>query len=192
MAYTTLQNIKMKLWISEEDVSQDNKLEYYLNATTSIMDSIFGVSLLYWEKTQQFDICPLSRSCSWVYFAMKCPNIKSVTKINWIDYTWVVNDDYKIIETKLRNELYIEDFKSTTVNNDFHDVVITYVAWYESESIPFDLSFAQDLLIEWYMSQINWRDVITEKSWPRSVTFATKEDSQKFYDLIGFYTPVVL
>lgn len=192
MAYTTLDNVKIKLGIPSTDTSMDDTINYYITRTTAIMNNILWCDLsTQWTKTQDFDLCDLKYDCYDAVLDMKCANVKSVDVIDWEVYTWILGTDYKVT-WYLGNTVLVHDFKNTLTisNSEFCVFTVEYTAWYAT--IPDDLSFAQDCLVEWYISQKQGRDVITERSWPRTITFATKADSQEFMNILSFYTPLRL
>lgn len=57
MAYTTLNDVKIKLGIPLSDTSQDDVLNYYIDRTTLIMDNYFGVSLEQGTKEDEVKLC---------------------------------------------------------------------------------------------------------------------------------------
>ena len=188
MAYTDTQNVKNKLGIDTSDTSMDQQIDYYIDNTKPIMDTLLWCDLT--TKKQRKDTIKYSNIYKYGYnyvISLSCPNVDTIDTIDGNVYTWIKWEDYKIT-WYLKNEVYINQ-RFTTTPIYFELLEIEYTAWYDTA--PQELSFAQDMLVEWLISQKLWRDIVSEKSWPRTVQFASKEDSKIFKDLIKLYTPIL-
>lgn len=189
MRYTTLDNLKIKLWIDLLDVSQDDILTYRLNRTQAILDSIFWDSLLLGTKSYTIKSCDIPTVCWWWSVTLPVPNITAITFIDWNAYTGTIGTHY-IIKNRLKNRVIIQDFLGTLSSNKFCDFEIVYEAWYDP--VPFDLMLLQEMMIEWYLAQVAGRDVTSEKTWPHTVVFASREASDMYTSIISSYLPIII
>jgi len=95
MCYATLDEVKLKIGIDPSDTSQDQRLQYYLDATCAAMNQVIG-DLTKGTKTEDLSCCMIKcdSCCCNAYLDVRIRNVES---LDTIDGNAVDPDDYKIV-----------------------------------------------------------------------------------------------
>lgn len=188
MCYCSVEEVKLKSWIPESDTTQDSRIEFIISWTKWLVDKFLWWDYNYGKKYQDIDLCDLRKTCCCDNkFNLNIPQVVSIDKINDVDYDWILWEDY-IITWHRKDTIIINNFKNTLPDNDFCIITVEYTAWYKC--IPSDLAYAHATIVEWQLAEQAGRKVVTEKLWPRSVTFANATDATTFKNIIGLFAPI--
>jgi hypothetical protein len=158
MAIATIDNVKLKLWLETTTAFEDSQIQFYLDSTETLIDSMFWNFNLS-NKTEVLNSCDVS---DFIY--VNNPNPISIISINWKAYTGIINTNYKIVWKKvIINDLWLYP------NAHFNLLEIEYLAWYTP--LPKDIIFFHTCLVEWELAKEWGKEIAKEKLWPREVVF---------------------
>lgn len=171
--YANLSLFKQYLGIPSTDTSNDNLLTMFLNSAESKINNLCWVdSFDEWTYTEKIEERKIYATARWYEVFLKNKPVQEITKINWVDYTWIHWTDYMIIYDRriIFNAIQLWNFWI---------VWITYKAWYNRnnqwvDELPDDLKLMEMMLASWMWQQHNYEWVSSYKLWDEQITFGSK------------------
>jgi hypothetical protein len=211
MSYTTLASVKTWLWITW--TNQDTILNQLISDANVYLNRALNItSFDTADITEKLRFFPQSYSqFGYHMFYLKNFNVTAIKEINWITYTWVLNTDYQIQNSRV---LQIRNLHQYFVPVYFDYVTIKYTYWYvrSPDELPKDIELLERLLVQWlynekypmgYSWSTNWQpnmqgissyelwdEKISRKSTNKStstVSFKTENERNMFDQLFMKY-----
>jgi len=165
--YATVEDVQAKLGITTLSDTKRSQIEKFLEWTAPEITAIIW-NVMLGEKTEKINICDVCDSIP-VEIYLKNIEVKSIKKINDKDYAWVIWTDYLIAQPQNR-KVVIKDLFDYLDWNELEYFTITYISWFDK--IPWDIVFAQVLLVEEEMNKSWWQTISQYKMWPRTIKYA--------------------
>lgn len=159
MAIATISDVKLKLWKETTTAFEDQQIQFYLDSTEGLINSMFGDFNLS-NKTESFSCCDFN----WWFVYVSNPNPQSIITINGEAYAGVLWTDYYIDWRKLMiNDLW--NYPSV-----FPWIIeIVYSAGYST--LPKDIVYFHCLLVEWELAKEWGKEIASYRLWPRQVSY---------------------
>lgn len=175
VSYATLTDLKKYLWISWTD--NDTILTEMLNSAYLVLNHLIWVDTLnlttgveYIEQNKLYT----NWLQEWFYLTNKPVSV--ITKIWWVNYSWVKWIDYMVIYDRkiLFNRMdFLDKIK-------FWLLEVEYTWWYNRaridwqttvDDLPDDIKLMQMMLVWWMWNSKGMEWVSSYKIWDESITF---------------------
>ena len=161
MSYASIDDVKLALWVEDVDTLTENRITFFLDATTSIINNIVW-DLTLSNKTEDIKYCDIHDNS----FTLSNANVTQIKEIESKTYTWVLNTDYKIV---LWTKIIIFDLNNYLTSNNFEYFSITYESWYDP--VPKDIVLLQSLMVVWELSKVDGQKVSNHKVGDVTISF---------------------
>jgi len=180
MAYITTEEINTFLGTSWEDTLIDALI---LDAT-DLIDSLFHVdSFEEWTRTDEVKYNYKDQE-----YCLKNYPVSEVLQVNDINYTWTINDDYKIVRD--RQVIFRTNLSTYIVPLKFEFFNIQYTAWYAT--IPQWIKTMMKYIV-WWMYNDRKTIWITEYSlWDERIRFRDKREAETVKKLFNTHKKLIL
>lgn len=171
--YANLTLFKQYLGIPASDTTNDNLLTMFLNSAEEKINNLCWVdSFDEWKYNEDIEARKVYATSRWYEVYLKNKPVQSISKINWVDYTWTHGTDYMIIYDRriIFNEIQLWSFWILS---------IWYKAWYNRndnwvDRLPDDLKLMEMMLASGMRQQHNYEWVSSYKLGDESITFGSK------------------
>lgn len=173
----TVDTMKLKLWQESFTTFETDQIQFYIDSTLPLIESMFGIFCPVVNRTDRIFRCDIHNR----EFYVKNPNPTALISVDWTAYTWVLGTDYLIIKDKfVVND--INDF----IDSNFKYVDIEYTSWFAQIDVPKDIIFFHACIVEWELAKQNGKEVSSEKLWPRTVQFVDTPSNRSIIQQIAW------
>lgn len=166
-SYATVDDVKLYIWVETVDAFTEERIEFFLETTKSILDSMIG-DLCLGDVEEKIFFCKMSNR----RFFISKYNIVEINKIDSNDYSGDSSDFW--INGR---EVYIGNLSTFLGSDWFPFFTLTYSSWFASWSIPKDLVALQCGMVAWELAKENWQEVKSYKVGDVTVNYKDSSDS---------------